>query len=210
MIGTRRYLNGLILLLALVLAGCGASEVPETVTEPASEAVTEAVTETTEAATVPTVPTEPAPPLTLEYSQGEESLVLELFDGGGYGIYIPPEGWTRESEVTGGRLTDRWSDGRGITLEVISCGPMAPESVEKQLLATKFAYHFGEEENGFYRGIDNVRGRCMLFSVRSDGSGSFALAAEYPGGLGEKRLDLLQTMMDSFFIWPGERIPEEP
>ena len=201
----------LVLLLALLLAGCGAPapEAVQTETEPVTEPVTEAVTETT---AEPTLPTEPNPPRTLEYSAGGESLTLELFDGGGYGIYIPQEGWTRETELTGGLLTDRWSDGRGVTLEVTSCGPMAPESVEKQLLATKFAYHFGEEEEGWFQGLDNVRGRWMLFTVQSDGSGSFSLVAEYPGGMGENRVELLRAMMDSFFICPipGESTPEEP
>ena len=197
----------LLLILALCLAGCGVQEpettaapmVTETVTEPVTEAPAETTVETT-------VETEPAMPQTMEVEirlEGEpEMLTMELFDGGSYGIYIPRDDWTLETEMVDGRLTDCWTSNlsQDVTFRVVSHGNENPDAVEKRILVTQGAYHFDPEVNGTIGGRDNVRGRFMTFSVRTDGSNTFALVGEYPGEFGDGFAPRIRAMMDSFFI----------
>ena len=192
----------LAVILALCLAGCGA-ETTETTAAPTA-APTEApatvvTTAPTEAPT--TAPTEPSYPLTMEVAQGEDTLTLDLFDGGGYVIYVPQGQWKLETSSESGNLTDRWTGvaHSGITVKVVNYGQTTPEAVEKQLLVLNGNYHFdAEEEEGHYRGIDNVRGRNMIFSTCTDGTCSYALIVEYPGGV---RFDAgLEAMLASFAL----------
>ena len=187
-----------ILILALCLSGCGAAA-PEPTAAPTQ---TQAVTETTQPPTETTAPTEPAWPESMEVTVEEKPVTMDLFDGGGYVIYLPREEWTVESEVTEGYLTDRFTnaDNSSMTMEVITCGAMSAEAVEKRILVTEGNYHFGPEENGGYKGLDNVRGRYMIFTIVSDGAVSYALTAEYPTGQDRNFVPVVRAVMDAFAI----------
>ena len=198
----------LLLILALALSGCGAekqeaSTVPQTSavqTTAPTEAPTQPSTEPPAASTEPTRPQVMEVEISLE---GEaEPLVMDLFDGGSYGIYIPRDQWTLETSLVDGCLTDCWTSNlsRDVTFRVVSHGDEDPDAVEKRILVTQGGYHFDPEREGTIGGLDNVRGRYMMFTVRSDGSNTFALVAEYPAEFGDGFAPRIRAMMDSFYI----------
>ena len=87
-----------------------------------------------------------------------------------------------ETGMEDGYLTDCWTniDSTHVTLRVIHYGTMSEETVEKLLLATETAYHFGKSEHGYLGGSDPVHGWHMGFRVQSGESGTYAVVEEYP------------------------------
>ena len=207
-------LLSLVLAAALVcsLAGCSLTEPEETRNAPVSPVLTEAPTtqpetepptETTEA---PTEATEKDYPQRIGDAiliEGEpEKLMMELFDGGNYVIYIIEDMWTLETSLVDGYLTDRWvcSFNDMIDFQVISFGPKTPEEAEQYIREKKSGYTFQEAEPGVISGMDMQRSYFLSGEIHSDGKNTFAILTEFPMEAGDGFGGRTAKMMNTFEI----------
>ena len=167
----------------------------------AGETVGETVEETTEETLAPDYPAEITNQLFIE---GEtEDVVMDLFDGGNYVIYMPRGAWElQEEDMESGYAADIWTsvDNPSVALKVLQLGSMSPEEAYEQLVQEHPAYVFEEVEPYYYRGMDYENFDVLDLMICSNGETTFALQSELffeaLGGFGVR----LKGIMDTFEI----------
>ena len=200
-----------ILLLALTLlsAGCGRREdtpvIPTEETLPMAQTTAPAEAPTEEPTEAPTE-TQAEYPETITTSlllEGEPmDMVMDLFDGGSYIIYIPQDMWTLETGIVDGYLTDRWvcSFNDMIDFQVISFGQTSPEDAEAYIREIKNTYLFDDSNPDGLNGMDNQSHYFLNCEIQTDGTNTFAILTEFPMEAGDGFGGRTAKMFESFQI----------
>ena len=190
--------------LILMLTACGVSGAPEETTLPpaAAESTGAAAPDTTEAP----AETRKEYPETISAAilvEGEpDRLMMDLFDGGSYVIYIPQNDWTLTTEVRDGLLCDRWSLlwAPEVWLEVISFGSMTQDQALEQLRLQNSDDTFTESGEGRFS-LKDPQGRFFTdLTLVTDGSNTFSLMTRMPLEFGDGYAPRFRAMLDSFEI----------
>ena len=196
-----------VLLLALQLVGCRAETAPEVTTEiPA--ATTAAETQASETEVPAQQPSKPpkeydstiAVPILVE---GEpDKLIMDLFDGGNYVIYIPQNDWKLTTSLRDGFLRDRWSCqwADEVFLEVTSYGNLSEDEVLEQFKNIYGTVLPDDYEDGSYGIPDPTRKVYRSLVIHSDGKNTFSLMREMPVEFGDGFAPRFRAMEDSFEI----------
>ena len=195
-------------LLMLMLAGCSQNRL-----QPEKAATTEASTTGETEAVLTTAPVSTTEPVVYEtypetigtaiLVEGEpEKMLMDLFDGGNYVVYIPRDQWILETSLENGRLTDRWvcSFNDMIDFQVISFGNVSVEEAIAQIQQEKPQYQFQDSDPEGFGGLDMENMYFLDAEARSDGNNTFVLLAEYPMEAGDGFAPRIGKMMEHFEI----------
>lgn len=183
----------LCLLLTLSLTACGQSGASGAVsggqTEPAGmseiESAESAQTAVTDGDQTPT-PEEVSRPETTDltfFLEGqEESVPTALYIGQGYSLYIPTEGWGRESFTENGVAADSWesTDNDDVELRILHLGDRSLEDCRDWIIQELNDYVITEDQQGNLYGEDQEDRMVLDVRFHQGSTGMYAVAWAYP------------------------------
>lgn len=200
----------LCLLLTLSLTACGMSGASGTIpggqTEPAG---TDATIQTETAQTAQTsgdrAPTaeelgrEATADLTFVLEGQEETEPAALYIGQGYSLYIPTEGWVRESFTENGVPADSWESAGNerAELRILHLGDRSLADSREWIVREFDRYMLSEDKRGDLYGEDAENG--MVLDVRFyEGGSVYAVLWAYPAEAAEGFGTRLSVIADTF------------
>lgn len=203
----------LCLLLTLTLTACGQSGASGTVpggqTEPAGtseiESAESAQTAVTDGDQTPT-PEEVSRPETTDltfFLEGqEESVPAALYIGQGYSLYLPTEGWVRESFTENGVPADSWesTDNDDVELRILHLGDRSLEDCREWIIRELDDYVISEDKQGGLYGEDAENGMVLEVRFHQGSARMYAVAWAYPFEAAEGFGARLGVIADTFEV----------
>ena len=216
-----KYIIPLLLAAVLLLSipGCGFLQEPEKTETIASVVLTEAPEPPTTEPPATAAPVPAADPVTETTKppkyypetigdallvEGEpEALMMDLFDGGNYVIYIIQNMWTLETSLTDGYLVDRWylTVNDMIDLQVISFGDLTEDEAGNYIQESFSGYQIHDgEEPGYISGLNNTTHYFLNGRICSDGKNTFGIIARFPMEAADGMFGRTMKMIRTFEI----------
>lgn len=203
----------LCLLLTLTLTGCGHSgasgAVPGGQTEPVGNCGT-VQTETAQTAetagdrnpTAAELGREETTDLTFFIEGTEETEPAALYIGQGYSLYIPTEGWVRESFTENGVPADSWESAGNdrAELRVLHLGERSLEDCREWISREFDRYVLSEDKQGALYGEDSENGMVLDIRFHEDGEAVYAVMWGYPMEAAEGFGTRLSVIADTFAL----------
>ena len=176
------------------------AETTQPATDPVEETTEETVEETTEETMEPEYPAEIIGEMRLEGEPVE--VVMDLFDGGNYVIYIPRDEWLVEYDDSGDFVADTWVNVNNdtVSFHVFQMGSMTPEEAIAYFVENNSDYTFDESDPGVFSGMNMSDRTFMDVAIQSDGVNTFALQTEYYMEMGDGYGTRIKYIMDTFEI----------
>lgn len=204
-----KRLTALLLLLGLLLTGCGQATptAPETtVPVPSTQAPqpsTEATTQATEEPTLP--PRDPTCDLTYQVEGTEESEPATLFLGEGYSLYIPNEGYEMAYDFSDDHTTVTWTavNNERVQLIITHYVGWTADQVRLTTLALYSRYHWEEDEAGNLMGTHPQQQHHWEMTLLDSGEGILAVSVCYPTEAAEGYGARLKTIAGTLELDPA-------
>lgn len=213
----------LCLLLTLTLTACGASnsgqggsQTPEPggQTEPAgisgtaqteTEATQDAVTSDDDRKpTAEELGRSETTDLTFFVEGQEETVPAALYIGQGYSLYLPAEGWERESFTENGAAADSWesTDNDAVELRILHLGERTLDECYDWIIREMDDYVISEDKQGGLYGENRENGMVLEVRFHPGDAGMYAVAWAYPLEAAEGFGTRLNVLADTFEVMP--------
>lgn len=202
----------LCLLLALMLSACGQSaptqgdsQTPEPQpAAPADSAQTESTQNADRNPTAEELGRSETTDLTFFLEGQEEAVPAALFIGQVYSLYIPTEGWVRESFTENGVTADSWqiTGNNDVELRVLHLGEQSLEDCQEWIIRELDDYVISEDKQGGLYGEDQEDRMVLEVRFHQGSAGMYAVAWAYPFEAAEGFGTRLSVIADTFEVMP--------
>lgn len=176
-----------VLAMALLVVGCGTeqkpvdpSSTPDTVST--AEPAPAAPTEQPQSQSTATSTREPEKELKFMLEGMEEVEQVSLYQGDGYSMYMPKEGWQLENDVDDGIHEVEWSNLRNddVELKVLHLAGKNLKQAQDWVRADKDDYKLTEDKNGNLSGQDPEDRDFIEARFFTNGNDTYVVMYGYP------------------------------